>query len=301
MNTFDQPCEHWQRLIQSYIAGNITAAELTCLLEHAGDCDSCSALLRIHAELAAPEDSPAPPSPTAFADMRAGTLRAVGLTAPATASRSWTTPTLKVAAVLLLGVAIGVFIPGSEADPQRALLAAIGAEATTHGGPDDFAASRFMLDNVALREIDHDRLQFRFDVRTHLVLEAERDSPLAAELVARSMLEPQQVSSRLDAVDHAGSIHHQKVTQALLFVLKDDPALPMRLMALEKLAPQADRAEVAEALFAALRLDESTQVRMQALAILTGALGEQAVGEAMDAFEGDFDALRYQIDQTSLL
>ena len=104
---------------------------------------------------------------------------------------------------------------------------------------------------------------------THLATLESTRSPLVREVVAQSLLNPSSLGERLKAMSFAAGVAEPKLEQAVLFALRRDESVAVRLAALTVLVGRLDDEEVRSALITALRDDPSVQVRLAALESLT--------------------------------
>ena len=100
-------------------------------------------------------------------------------------------------------------------------------------------------------------------------LTRDADDPLAQELLVHAMLDRSSLGSRLRAVSLAADAVDAKVREALVFAMLNDPSLPVRLRALEAIAVGEIGPTVQDALLKVLEHDESIQMRLLAVQLLT--------------------------------
>ena len=95
------------------------------------------------------------------------------------------------------------------------------------------------------------------------------------------------MGSRLDAMTAAGKTMDEKLKQAMVLILLNDPSLPVRLRSLNILSRYASDTGVQDALLTSLGQDPSVQVRMLALESLAShdvapEAIRNAIGDAPD-------------------
>jgi hypothetical protein len=161
------------------------------------------------------------------------------------------------------GWIVGRSVPGASR-PSR-LIDALHAEAASNRGLTDVEDSPFNYSNVSYRRLDGDRVALDFDVTTHLSTVDSTRSPLVREVVAQSLLNPSSVGERLKAMSFAASEVEPKLEKAVLFALRHDESVAVRLAALTVLVGRLDDQDVRTAMMGALRDDPSVQVRLAAL------------------------------------
>jgi len=169
-----------------------------------------------------------------------------------------------IAAGLILPFGVGVLF--GRAHPQKTRwMDALHAEASANRGLSDVEDSPFNYSNVSYRRLGDDRVALDFDVTTHLTTVESKDSPLVREVLVQSLLNPATVGERLKAMSFAAGGLDPKLEKAVLFALRNDESLAVRLAALTILVGRLDDEEVRSALIATLRDDPSVQVRLAAL------------------------------------
>ena len=170
-----------------------------------------------------------------------------------------------------LGLLAGRWIPARSngSGPSSRLMDALHVEAASNRGLADVEDSPFNYSNVSYRTLAGDRVELDFDVTTHLATVESTHAPLVREVLAQSLLNPSSVGERLKAMSFAASVPEPKLKQAVLFALRRDESVAVRLAALTVLVGRLDDEDVQLALMAALRDDPSVQVRLAALESLS--------------------------------
>ena len=259
-------CRRFEAMIGSLIASDLDAQAFSSLLAHGTSCEQCGRLLAIHADLAAAA-SRVPEPDEAELDLRhERVLRAI--------RRRRSRRPLRIAAIAAgvvlafsAGLLAGRTLAGraSGSGPSSRLIDALHAEAASNRGLEDVEDSRFNYSNVSYRKIAGDRIALEFDVTTHLAAVEPPRSPLVREVLAQSLLNPSSVGERLKAMSLAAGELGPKLEQAILFALRHDESVAVRLAALTALVGRQDDRDVQSALMTALRDDPSVQVRLVAL------------------------------------
>ena len=106
---------------------------------------------------------------------------------------------------------------------------ALHLEAASNRGLTDVEDSPFTLSNVSFRRVAGDRVALDFDVTTHLATVESTGSPLVREVLAQSLLNPATVGERLKAMSLAAGLPDPRVEQAVLFALRRDESVAVRL------------------------------------------------------------------------
>jgi HEAT repeats len=262
-------CERFESMLERYVASDVDSQALSELLAHTKDCDACRRLLAIHGDLLAAGARVPEPDEADLDDRQERALRDIR-------RRRGRRP-LRLAAIaagVILPLAVG-FVAGRKiparagADPSSRLMGALHVEAAANRGITDVEDSPFTYSNVSYRRLAGDRVALDFDVTTHLAAVESTHSPLVREVLAQSLLNPSSIGERLKAMSFAAGVAEPKLTQAVLFALRRDDSVAVRLAALTVLVGRLDDPEVRSALITALRDDPSVQVRLAALESLT--------------------------------
>ena len=129
--------------------------------------------------------------------------------------------------------------------------------------------SPFDLQDVRVREIDAATVAVSFDLATHLELERPRDDPMVTEALVQSILGRSDLGGRLSAISQTGEILAPRIRDALVQAMLADPSLAVRIEAQRRLAEAAPDAVVEDASLRVLEQEESVQMRLIAIDILT--------------------------------
>lgn len=283
-------CRRFESMLESLIAGDLAEESLSPLLAHAASCEECRRMLGVHRALAE-AGSRVPEVDEAELDARQE--RAWREIRRARARHPLRVAALAAGILLpfLLGLLAGRALPG-RASASR-LIDTLGSEAASNRALSDVEDSRFSYSNVSFRRLEGQKVALAFDVATHLELVEPLHSALVREVLAQSLLDPSSIGTRLKAMSFAAGELDEKLEDAILFALRRDESLAVRLEALAVLATRLDDPQVQAAMLAALHDDPSVQVRLLALeslvsqrvdhARLRDAIGrrEQAGDEAL--------------------
>lgn len=239
------------------------------LLAHAASCDRCSGLLAIHADLSQAAARVPEPDDDELDFRQEQVLRQI---ARRRAYRPLRWGAALAAGMILpfaVGLLAGRVLPGKAGgDPSTRLMDALRAEAASNRVLADVEDSPFTYSNVSYRKLPDERLALDFDVTTHLSTVEGHRSPLAREVLAQSLLNPSSVGERLKAMSFAAGGLDPTLQKAVVFALRRDESVAVRLAALTVLIGHPDDEEVRSALMDALRDDPSVQVRLAALEFL---------------------------------
>jgi hypothetical protein len=95
-------------------------------------------------------------------------------------------------------------------------------------------------------------------------------------VLVHALLDAANPGSRLRALKYAGEAEDPKLREALIFALRRDSSLAVRMRALTVLSGHLDQPEVEGALFDALRDDPAVAVRLLALDSLAAGRVDRA-------------------------
>jgi hypothetical protein len=296
-------CERFENLIEAYLADEISSEDLETLEQHSGSCPGCRRLMELHRELSERKaEVPLPPEQD-MSDMRSAVLRRVGMEGHSRhagqtghawkAARAghrkdaqpfwkrWTAlPGLRPAyaaplaiALLAVGFTLGRMGSGPQEFDDRMLVDEMVRQARAEGGLDGYWDSPFIYSNVDVRR-QNGGVLLSFDATRHMDVATTLDSPLAREVLVHAMIESSPMGSRFEAMAVADrSMAGQRdmdgrLREAMVFILLNDPSLPVRLRSLEVLSRHSSDPAVQDALLTCLAQDPSVQVRLQALETL---------------------------------
>jgi len=262
-------CARFEGMIERLVALDLPPQDRAALLAHAQECEGCRQLLAIHGELVAAGAEAPEPDEAELDFVQERILREVRRRRGRRPLRA-----AAIAAGLIFpfaaGLILGRMLPARSGGfpPSSRLIDALHAEAASNRGLTDIEDSRFNYSNVTFRRVPGDRVALDFDVTTHLASIEPSSSPLVRDVLAQSLLNPSSVGERLKAMSFAAGELEPKLTQAVLFSLRRDESVAVRLAALTALVTRLDDDDVRSALMAALRDDPSVQVRLASLELL---------------------------------
>ena len=262
-------CSRFESMVERLLASDLDPQALSDLRAHASGCDGCRRLLEIHGDLTEAGARAPEPDEAELDLLQERVLREI--------RRGRARRPLRMAALaagFILPFAVGLvvgraFPERAGGDPSSRLMEALHVEAASNRGLTDVEDSPFTYSNVSYRRLGDDRVALDFDVTTHLTTVESTRSPLVREVLAQSLLNPSSVGERLKAMSFAASGLEPKLEEAVLFALRRDESVAVRLAALTVLVGRLDDEEVRSALMTALREDPSVQVRLAALESLT--------------------------------
>jgi hypothetical protein len=293
-------CERFEKLIEEYLAGDIAPADLQTLRQHSEACPECRRLMEIHSEMHQIAEGVPQPSEGRFAEMRAAVLGCVRSSGRREVAlplwRRWAhVPALRLAPSVALAIVFliaGVFLgrlaterPGFDED---VFVEEVLRQASLEKGLGGYWDSPFIYSNVSFRPQADGTVTLDFDVTRHMSVTRTVASPLTREILVHAMIDPAAMGTRLTAMGVARESMDEKLTEALIFILLNDPSLPVRLRSLEILTQYASDPVVQDALLASLSQDPSVQIRLLALESLAGeqvgpGVIRQALGETLDS------------------
>lgn len=315
-------CKRFEELLEGYLAGDIDPADLETLRQHSRACPDCRRMMQLHGELSKMQESEIPEQAPDVSDvpderfdqMRAAVLSQIrggiaergmagqgapGRTRPKRSSlvfwKRWTlalTPrpgyAIPLVIVLLaLGFVLGRLSTQQTGFNERVFVEEVVRQASQERGLAGYWDSPFIYSNVSFRPRDDGSVTIDFDVTRHVNVTRKLQSPLTREILVHAMLDPSTMGARFTAMGVAGQAMDGKLKEALIFILRNDPSLPVRLRSLEILAPHASDPAVQDALLTSLAQDPSVQIRLLAVESLAGkqtdkGLIRRALGEPRD-------------------
>ncbi len=291
-------CREYEPLIERMLAEEIGRAERDRLLEHTEECPGCREFVDLHHRLMEPDENGDLPTDAEFARMRESVLATVRQertsTPPARVAWSdrrsaWSDlfglfamrPALAggfAAALLVMlvgGIAVGrglgfggMTLDGGSAD---AFARQIGNAASERRGIDDIAESPYLYSNVRFDEQSDGKMALSFDVTRHLQIQRDAGDPLVREVMAQSLLNPEPLATRLEAVAFAGRAPDPLLEQVLIHAMLNDPDLAVRLKALKILSTYPPDEQLAAAFIMVLSGEEAVRMRMLALDYLAAS------------------------------
>jgi hypothetical protein len=292
-------CQRYHDLIASYIAGDISPAEMQELGAHSIECEHCRGLLELHRSFATAAPDFVDPPDEAFEAMRNRVLdqleskraafHAPGRVTPGAESKPpfWRTladwfgahPVPAPALVVLLLAAAGL-VGRWTARPSwsdHLLLRAVEQQAAKSAGLDGFWNAPFTFANVALRQTESGGLSLGFDACRHVEAQTSHSSPLAREILLATIIGSPTLGERIKAIDLAPEADDSRLQEALIYALHNDPNPAVRLQALDVLGRPPLNPAKQDALLATLRDDASVQMRLKALQVLVAQQVDSAI------------------------
>ena len=180
--------------------------------------------------------------------------------------------------VLVLGFALGRLTAGLTTGQagfnQDSFVREVVQQASQERGLAGYWDSPFTYSNVSFRPRDNGTVAIDFDVTRHINVTRKMESPMTREILVHAMIDPTAMGARLNAMGVASEVMDETmddtIRQTLIFILKNDPSMPVRLRALEVLKPHASEPGVQDALLTVLAQDPSVQIRLLAVECLAG-------------------------------
>jgi predicted anti-sigma-YlaC factor YlaD len=293
-------CERFERFIEDYLGGDISPEDLEQLEQHSLSCPGCRMMMELHRELSGTPEGFSQATEQDFDTMRTAVLRRVGAgAAKRKAEPFWKRllvlpaarpayAAVSVVVLIALGFLFGRMSSGTARFDDSLLVNEVIHQASLGRGLEGYWESPFTYSNVNVRGNNGGNLILSFDVTRRVDVATTLDSPLAREVLAYAMIDPSNMGSRLKAVAVAGKSMDKSLRDALVFVLLNDPSMPVRLRSIHILSQHASDPVVQDALLAALSQDPSVQVRLLALESLAGQQVapdaiRRAIGETPEA------------------
>lgn len=286
-------CDHYQELIESLLADDISAGDRSDLERHCSQCPECDELLALHGNLLLAAEEIPMPERHRLREMREEVLletradsRDSGSGFLADLRRLWTAHPLAsglAASLLLVGcIALGrMTLDGGklEEDP---LLGRIRTEGIRQANLNDYLDTPYSFANVSVRPQGQGRLGLSFDVSRHVEIQVPQDSPLAREVLVHAILDPSSMGSRLQAMEVTPGIRDDHLKDALIVTMLDDPDATVRLSALDVIARYPYDPEIEMALLRTLAEDQDVQMRLTAMEeLVRHEVGAETIRDAV--------------------
>ncbi len=281
-------CARFEHLIEDYLAGDISREDLETLERHSGSCPGCRNLMELHREMSETSVEIPLPSEGDLGAMRSAVLRRIGVPGRVRSGRlsahaghgkdaqpfwkRWAVlPVLRPAYVVAFAVALvalGFLLGRMGSSPQEfddnMLVEEMVRQASLERGLDGYWDSPFIYSNVNVRR-QNGGVLLSFDATRHIDVATTLDSPLSREVLLYAMIDPSPMGSRFEAMAVAGRSMDERLKEAMVFILLNDPSLPVRLRSLDILSRHSSDPVVQDALLVSLSRDPSVQVRLLAL------------------------------------
>jgi hypothetical protein len=189
-------------------------------------------------------------------------------------------------AFVALGFLLGRMGSGPLEFEDRLLVEEVVRQASLERGLDGYWDSPFIYSNVSMRR-QNGGVMLSFDITRRVDVATNMDSPLSREVLVHAMIDPSHMGSRFEAMAAAGRSMDERMREAMVFILLNDPSLPVRLRSLDILSRHSSDPVVQDALLASLSQDPSVQVRLLALESLAREqvapdVIRHAIGDAPD-------------------
>jgi hypothetical protein len=292
-------CERFERLIEEYLGGEISPGDLETLERHSMTCPGCRKMMELHRELAGVPEGVSRATEQDFRAMRAAVLRRVGAGRKERKAepfwRRWAGPlaarpayALTFAVVLIaVGYVLGRVGSGPPEFDDGLLVEEVTRQASLGRGLEGYWDSPFIYSNVNMRPQNGSDVVLSFDITRRVDVATTLESPLAREVLVYAMIDPTNMGSRFEAMTVAGRSMDERLKDALVFILLNDPSMPVRLRSLDILSKHTSDPVVQDALLVSLSQDPSVQVRLLALESLADqqvapGVIRQAIGETPD-------------------
>lgn len=292
-------CDRFERLIEEYLGEEISAEDLELLERHSASCPQCRRIMELNRDLSRLPEGVFEAMEKDFETMRTAVLRRIAEAGkgPKVAPfrkrwplQIWARPAYALAmAVVLIGVGflLGRVWPQAGRSDEGLLLDEVVHQASLERGLEGYWDSPFTYSNVSMRPRGGRDVILSFDVTRRVEIPTALDSPLAREVLVYAMIDPSNMGSRFEAMAAAGKNMDESLKDALVFILLNDPSMPVRLKSLEVLSRHTSDPSVQHALLVSLSQDPSVQIRLTALEYLAGQdvapeVIRRAIGETPD-------------------
>jgi len=270
-------CKEYIELFEKLISGNISNEDHSELQKHADSCTECAKLYSTNKMLSQIEKPIEQATENDFNNLRLKVTENIRKQH----ENSFSAKTKKMidaiiiylkkpeyalaAITLIVGFFLGRALPPDENGIASGFLKQISSIAEQNTYLSDTEKSSYRFSNVSLKEIDDNNISMSFDVSTSLDVVREKDDPLVKEVLTQTMMDPENVGSKLKAISYSKSIWDNKIKQALIYSMHNAPMTAVRLKSMEGLLKYKIDPELQEA-FTKVLLDEKT-IKMNLMAI----------------------------------
>jgi hypothetical protein len=304
-------CRRYQDLFEEYLAGNISSRDLTDLEEHCLRCHDCAGLMELHNNLLALGNEIPMPEKHELLKMREAVLAAsvsrtsfladlAALWHRHTAAAGLTVVAgLAATALLASAIVVSQWNPATPTLSEELLKNSNQISTIRQAGFDQVLDSPYTYSNVSVRSQEQDQLALSFDASRHVDMVVPQNSALAREVLLQAILDPSSIGSRLRAMEVTPRIRDQRLKNALISTMLNDPDAAVRINALEVLARYPFDQNSRNALLQTLGQARDVQLRLTILEELLRQNVDidtiRAVVDTSDP-EGDGAYLRHATD-----
>jgi hypothetical protein len=292
-------CERFERLIEEYLGEEISAEDLDLLERHSASCPQCRRIMELHRDLSRLPEGASEATEQDFEALRTAVLRRIAEAGKGRKSEPfrkrwpvqvWTRPAYALAlamGLIAVGFLLGRVWPQPRPSDEGLLLEEVMRQASLERGLEGYWDSPFTYSNVSIHPRSGGNVILSFDVTRRVEVPTALDSPLAREVLVYAMIDPSNMGSRFEAMAAAGKNMDASLKDALVFILLNDPSMPVRLKSLDILSRHTSDPAVQHALLVSLSQDPSVQIRLTALEYLAGQhvapdVIRKAIGETPD-------------------
>lgn len=278
-----EKCEYYINLLEKLLGDEISKQENEILLSHIKSCKDCAEIYHAH-ELMLNSASPFNHiNEIDLQKMRRSVLNSIKskhTKSPSNIYRKYAEyiqsffkrPELVFAAVaLIIGFFFGRMLPPDESGFTSGIVRQINNIAKKNIHFTDTQNSSYRFSNVSMKELDGQKISMSFDVSTHLDIVREKNDPLVKEILAQTLMNQENLGSRLKAISYSETILDDKIKDALMFSMQHAPLPAIRLKAMSSLMKYENDAEIQQAFVKVLKEESSIKMNLMAIDYLTGS------------------------------
>jgi len=175
-------------------------------------------------------------------------------------------PEMAVAALtLILGFFLGRLFPSDKESLNSEIIDQISSLATKHDNLADLKNSPYVYSNVSFKDHNNGKISLSFDVTTHLDILSKKDDPLVRDVMAQSLINPSNIGTDLKTISYSQTMADRKLKEALIYSVHSAPSLAVRLKAMNGLQQYQNDAEVQNAFSKVLKDEPSVKMRLMAV------------------------------------
>jgi len=297
-------CKQFKSLIIKYIADEINPRDREILEKHMDQCPDCRKLIESHSLTEETFKTVKLPEESEFLKMRQDVIRSIR-TQPVKTSvfqkiydaiiaLEYRTALGAAAAILLFfaGYFINDFSNINKADTS--FVEQMGSTAVRHTSLSETQNSPYRFSDLKVTELDEENLELSFTVCRTMNLVRTKDDPLTKEILAQNLINETGTAKRLQTINYSNSIFDNRIKQALILAVLNDPVDAVRLRAMSRLIEFSLDEEIKTTLLEVLEKDSSVSMRLSAIEYLMQNQTEKTyIDEVLSAQQhGKFSAVR---------
>ncbi len=272
-------CKKYHELIIKLISSGLDTNDNELLNNHVKECKDCSDFLLVHRSIEKSQKIIPMPDSDEFRIMRQNTLRKIRL-ADSSKISSLLDQIKRIffkvefaygLATLFLIFSIYSYInsENNQGKIPSDLIEQIDYTAQQNHSLSDIENSPYSYSDIEIKNMGDQLISLGFNVSTYVELTRDKNDPLVNEILAQSIMNSEQTSTRLNTISYTEELIDPKLKETLLYVLQNDPDLAVRLKVMNILTKYTKDDQIQDAFLSVLKNEESVQIRLIVLDYLT--------------------------------